>query len=302
MPPRVKVEPVTTAVLGHGVGGEDAARRVLGAVPRQASSPASASPSRITSIGSGVPMIPVEQTRTCLPCRCPSASAAASLIASASARPAAPVPALALPELTMIALALPPFAASRSRSSITGGATNLLLGEDGDGGDRLAVVGRDQRHVVARFLIPAWQPAATKPWGGGDAHGQTPTLERPAVLVEAEHEIGALDHLAGGSFHEIVERGDGEHAAGALVVAGGEVDRVRAQGPFGRGRPLRDMDEGLVRIGLAQAPRAGRRAPSPCAVQVARMPRFIGARCGVNRIVPPSSISISAVWRWSSRP
>ena len=59
---------------------------------------------RIT-IGKGVPMIPVEETRTWA-LSMPSASAAAWLIASASAIPAAPVPALALPELTITAAAL----------------------------------------------------------------------------------------------------------------------------------------------------------------------------------------------------
>ena len=84
----------------------------------------------------------------------PSASAAAALIASASAMPAAPVPALALPELTMIAAALPPLAASSLRSSITGGATNLFCVNTADRGDRLAVVGGDQRHVGRAMLDP----------------------------------------------------------------------------------------------------------------------------------------------------
>ena len=111
----------------------------------------------------------------------PRASAAAALIASASARPGAPVPALALPELTMIALALPPFAASRARSSATGGAHELVVGEDRDGGRGLAVVGRDQRHVVAAILDPGMAAGGDEALGGGDAHGQTPTVERPAV-------------------------------------------------------------------------------------------------------------------------
>ncbi len=58
---------------------------------------------------------------------------------------------------------------------------------------------------------------------------------QPGAFIEAEHQIGALDHLSGGSFYEIVERRDDEHAAGARVVTGGDVDGVRSQRPFGRG-------------------------------------------------------------------
>ena len=111
MPPSVKVEPLTTASLGT----VSVVRMPLAASSAPSADSFFASfgvALRITSIGSGVPMIPVEQTSTCSAAM-PSASAAAALIASASARPGAPVPALALPELTMIAAALPPFAASR---------------------------------------------------------------------------------------------------------------------------------------------------------------------------------------------
>ena len=109
MPPSVKVEPCDHRLLGHGVGGEDALRRVVAAVGATASSPASASPSRITSIGSGVPMIPVEQTRTCSLVDAERVGRGCG--SSPRRRPGrrAPVPALALPELTMIAAALPPF-------------------------------------------------------------------------------------------------------------------------------------------------------------------------------------------------
>ena len=124
IPPKVKVEPRTTASF---------CLWSVVRMPRAASSPPpldsffasfGVAP-RILSIGSGVPMIPVEQTSTSAAAT-PNASAAASPIASASARPAAPVPALALPELTITAAALPPFAARSRRSRITGGAANLF--------------------------------------------------------------------------------------------------------------------------------------------------------------------------------
>jgi hypothetical protein len=37
-------------------------------------------------------------------------------------------------------------------------------------------------------------------FGGGDAHGYTPQRGKAGRLVEAEHQIGALDHLSGGPF------------------------------------------------------------------------------------------------------
>ena len=71
-------------------------------------------------------------------------------------------------------------------------------------------------------------------------------------LVEAEHEVGALDHLPGRALAEIVDRGERDDHAGALVVARGEEGGVGAARPFGLGRRLADMDEGLAGIGLAQ--------------------------------------------------
>ena len=117
---------------------------------------------RIGSIGSGVPMIPVEQTSTWLFATC-SASPAAAAINCAFLYPGLPVPALALPELTTTAEAMPPLAFSVERSSSTGGAANLFW-------VNTAAQGTGRRSSVAiiamsnlRFLIPAWRPAATKP-------------------------------------------------------------------------------------------------------------------------------------------
>ena len=64
IPPSVKVEPLDHDFLGLVVGGQDAARRIVRRRRPTASSPASGRGVRIGSIGSGVPMIPVEQTMT----------------------------------------------------------------------------------------------------------------------------------------------------------------------------------------------------------------------------------------------
>ena len=90
---------------------------------------------------------------------------AASHIASASARPFAPVPALALPELTTTPAAIPADAASRSMQASTGGARNLLV-------VNTAAVATGRPSSVASSaisrrsgLIPAACPAATNPKG-----------------------------------------------------------------------------------------------------------------------------------------
>ena len=64
IPPMVKVDPRDHHLLGPVVGGEDAARGVVGAVDATASSPSLGVAARIGSIGSGVPMISVEHTIT----------------------------------------------------------------------------------------------------------------------------------------------------------------------------------------------------------------------------------------------
>ena len=79
----------------------------------------------IRSMGRGKPIRPVEQTRTSSGEQ-PSASAVRVHINSASAMPAAPVAALALPLFSTTAAARPPVAARCSRVTRTGGAVILL--------------------------------------------------------------------------------------------------------------------------------------------------------------------------------
>src|SRR5438874_13824180 len=75
---------------------------------------------------------------------------------------------------------------------------------------------------------------------------------QPGSLIEAEHQTGALDHLAGGALTEIVDRRQHEHSAGALVITGGQAYAVGAADPFGRGRFRADMNERLAGISLAE--------------------------------------------------
>ena len=140
--------------LGDVIGGEDA----LGGVVRRrrptASSPASGVACEDQVHRQRRADDPGRADQHIAPCRCRAPRPRPRSSPRHRPCPAAPVPALALPELTMIAAALPPLAASRARSSITGGATNLFWVKTRDRGHRLAVVGRDQRHVVAAPLDP----------------------------------------------------------------------------------------------------------------------------------------------------
>ena len=65
-------------------------------------------------------------------------------------QPASPVPALALPELTITAAALPPLARKRGAVELDRRRGELVLREHGGAGHRLAILGREQRHVETR--------------------------------------------------------------------------------------------------------------------------------------------------------
>ena len=132
-------------------------------------------PCSTASIGSGLPITPVEQTRTSAGAM-PSACAAAAAIARASCMPRAPVQALALPELTTTARARP--SARCSRESTTGAAARRLRVKA-----PAAVAGPSQatsaRSGAPEALMPQVTPAARKP-RGKQTPTPSPTLTRPA--------------------------------------------------------------------------------------------------------------------------
>ena len=115
-------------------------------------------------------MMPVEQTSTSL-ASMPSASAAAAPIASASAQARRAGAGIGVARIDD----------DRRRPAAVGGeplATELdrrrgelVLGEDGRARHRLAVVGREQRHVEAAPLDPGVAAGGDEAFGGGDAHG-----------------------------------------------------------------------------------------------------------------------------------
>ena len=153
---------------------------------------------------------------------------------------------------------------SRSRLASTGGARNLFWVKTAAVGTGLPSSVASRADVAAASGLDARRqgPAATNPSAAVTLTDRLPMLDRPGALVEAEHQIGALDHLPRRALAEIVDRGERDDRAGALVVAGGEEGGVGAGRPFGLGRGLADMDEGLAGIGVAQdrqrVARAGR--------------------------------------------
>jgi hypothetical protein len=161
IPPTVQPSPRTSDSLGR----VSVVRMPLAASlwpSRLKASPSLVMPPRIFRIGSWKPMRPVEQTSISW-AEQPTASAAASHIVSALARPLAPVPALALPELTMTPDAMPFDAVSRSTQASTGGARNLLVVKTAAVGTGLPSSVTSKATSRRLAFSPAWTPAATKP-------------------------------------------------------------------------------------------------------------------------------------------
>ena len=55
--------------------------------------------------------------------------------------------------------------------------------------------------------MPAGDAGGPEAAREGDAYGHSPCSGQAGVLVEAEHEVGVLDGLAGRALDEVVERG-----------------------------------------------------------------------------------------------
>src|SRR6185369_3213336 len=216
------------------------------------------------SIGSRTPISPVEQTATS-PAPIPSPPATCSAVTWVSAKPSGPVQAFAPPELRTTARSRP--SATAWRVHWTGAACTRLVvntaaaASDGPSLTTSATSGRPDG------FRPAATPAARKPFGAvtltcvphflrelisggrtarpaGDATG--PGLDGPGHrdrcrsgreagerqahgLGQAEHQVRALNRLAGGALGEVVDRRDDDDPAGVLVVGRLQVDSVAAE-------------------------------------------------------------------------
>ena len=169
IPPRVKVEPLTSASL---------ALWSVVRIPRAASwAPPADSflaslgvAARMTSIGSGVPMIPVEQTSTSSgrDVQRPSRLGRHRLGVGEAGGAGAGIGVAAVDDDRRRPAAIvgePPAREHDRRRD------ELVLGEHRRGRDRLAVLGGDHRHVEAAALDPGMAAGGDEALSGGDAHG-----------------------------------------------------------------------------------------------------------------------------------
>ena len=117
---------------------------------RRKGSDAASIPFATFAIGKGTPIRPVDATKTSSGLN-PSAAAASSVIRAASFIPCSPVQALALPELTTTACALP--AAARRRQSLTGAAATWLVVNN-----PAALAGTSDRIKPKSRFFPLFEP------------------------------------------------------------------------------------------------------------------------------------------------
>ena len=114
------------------------------------------------------------------------------------------------------------------------------------------------RSVPPLGLRPAATPAARKPCGSppggvdrvvGQRH---PAAHRqPLRLVAPEHQVEVLHRLRRRALPQVVDRGEHEHAAGAVVAVDGDAAVVGVAHLEHAGRPERDLDPRLALVGLA---------------------------------------------------
>ena len=202
--------------------------------------------------------------------RCP--RAVSSHMRRASARPASPVAALALPEFSTTAAARP--SARWARVTCTGAAWARLVVNTPAAVTGTPVGGRDQREVgVARRLDPRRDPRGLEPLDGGHAHGWAPisvvatgrahgiipTAGRPVVSGSPRTRLQRLHGLPGRALDQVVDRAHREDGAGARVEAHGDLRGVGAQRRLGLGRVVGHDDERLAGVVLAVAIEEARR-------------------------------------------
>src|SRR5215471_12572245 len=229
-------------------------------------------------------MSPVEHTSTSSAAQ-PTPSAVRAHMVSASALLGSPVAALALSLDSTIAAVRPPVAVRWRRLTTTGAATTRFwVNTPAAGTGTPSAVATRARSASPESLMPQATPAATKPgtsvmligaplrvramsirpcgprhalclWFARFARSRVQTSPGEAgVLGEAQHEVGALDRLAGGALDQVVEGGDGHHPAGAGVGPGGDVDRVGPERRLGLRRPVGHHHE---RLAVPRHPQAG---------------------------------------------
>ena len=253
--------------------------------PADAWAVAAVTPASSRSSGSRSPISPVEQTAIS-PAPTPSSPARCSAVRWVSWKPAGPVHAFAPPEFSATArthAAGQDLLAPQHRRGL-----HPVGGEDARRGCRRPVVDHDGDIGIAGCLDPGGDPSGPEAGRAGDCHGCDSDRGEPGRLGQAEHEVAVLDGLPGRALAEVVDGGDDDGAAGPGVGGGLQVHAVRAGHRRGRRPPAvrQQGDERLAvvrrRDGVAQRRPVVIPALASLAVQVARMPRGIGASTGVK--------------------
>src|SRR5438874_1891942 len=181
-------------------------------------------------------------------------------MASASFQPCLPVQALALPELTTMACAMPFL--TRSMQTFTGAAQTWLVvnmpatvaGTSETMSARSRFLPFSDPFPVPSRLMSQKTPEARKPLGAtmepgmslnfafmkldGSANDSRGSLrsEQPRRFGEAAQEVKALHRLAAGAFDQVVLGAEDDETAGAWIQSPGDFDDVGARHILGVGQ------------------------------------------------------------------
>ena len=179
IPPTVQPSLVTTLVLCT-VSVVLIAMAAFSPPCGESSAAARSMPGRSLSIGSRMPMSPVEATATS-PALCPSSTSATfSAVAWVSWKPLGPVQALAPPELRTTALTSPPL--STCSDHRTGAALTRLEVKTPAAARRGPVLTTRARSGLPFCLIPAAMPAAVNPFAAVTLTAQLRSSSGPGSL------------------------------------------------------------------------------------------------------------------------
>ncbi len=130
------------------------------------------------SIGNGMPMRPVWQTRTSWAARAPMPRATAPQSRSAASCPGAPVAALALPDVRITPAESPPVPSRWARLTCTGAAAaRFEVNTPAAGTARPSTVATRATSNASPALMPPDPPAATNPSGAVTLTGTSPRPE-----------------------------------------------------------------------------------------------------------------------------
>ena len=266
MPATTKSRCLHQDLLRPRIGGEYAPGGSAAAAgePERVST-SSGMPASMGCMGNGMPISPVEQTRI-RSASTPRPEATRSHMRSASARPWAPVAALAFPLLTMTPATRPWAVARWSRLVRTGAAAARFE-------VKVAAVGtawpssvtRSTRSNAPLDLMPEATAAASNPRGVVMLTGTS-----PPVGVRWSRGVRRPGWQPGwpdrGPLDQVVDGGERQHPSGPRIDPDGDMGTVRSAGGLGGGGGVGDHHERLVVVGLVQhrhGPLGGGAVPGP---------------------------------------